>query len=45
MRSPLTLWNGIEHSDRAFIVGSVIAPIFVWWFYYGRQKYGTKGMK
>lgn len=45
MTNPVSLWKGIDKGDRAFIVGSIIAPIVVWWIYQGRQKYGTKGMR
>lgn len=45
MRSPVQRWNAIEKSDRAFMIGSIIAPLAIWWFYFGREKYSTKGIK
>ena len=38
-------FQGIDTDDKAFLVGSVIAPIIVWWMFFGRKKYGVGGMK
>jgi hypothetical protein len=38
-------WNALDNGDKAFFVGSLIAPIMVWWYFTGRKKYGTKGLK
>lgn len=35
----------LDRDDKAFFVGSLLAPIIVWWFFYGRKKYAMKGMK
>lgn len=35
----------LDKDDKAFMVGTILAPIIVWWLFYGRRKYGTKGMK
>jgi len=45
MANPKQIWTGLDKSDRAWLVGTVVAPIAVWWFYHGRNKYGTRGMK
>ncbi len=45
MANPVDRWNAIEKGDRAFIIGSLVAPLAIWWFYTGRHKYGTKGLK
>lgn len=45
MANPLERWKAIKVDDRAFLVGTIVAPIAVWWFYFGRKKYGTKGLK
>lgn len=45
MMNPKTAWEGIDRSDRMFVVGSIIAPIIIWWYYKGRHKYNLKGMK
>lgn len=45
MANPVQRWKALDKGDRSFIVGSIVAPIVIWWFYYGREKYGTKGLK
>lgn len=45
MRSPIERWNAIEKNDRAFMLGTIVVPIVVWWYYFGRDKYSTKGIK
>ncbi len=35
----------LDKSDKAFFVGSIVVPLVIWWYFYGRQKYGMKGMK
>lgn len=37
--------KALDTPDRAFFVGTVITPIVVWWLFYGRKKYGMKGMR
>lgn len=43
--NPISIWKGLDRSDRYMIVSSVVAPILVWWFYTGRHKYSSKGMR
>ena len=45
MRTPVQAWGGIAQDDRMWIVGTIVAPIFVWWLYKGRKRYSTKGLK
>jgi len=45
MATPVERWNALQNGDKAFIVGTVITPIVVWWYFTGRKKYGTKGLK
>jgi hypothetical protein len=35
----------MESDDKRFFVASIVIPIGVWWYFTGRKKYGTKGMK
>jgi hypothetical protein len=35
----------MDDGDKAFLLGSVMLPIFVWWYFNGRKKYGAKGLK
>lgn len=35
----------IDYDDKAWLVGSIVVPILVWWIFYGRKKYSAKGMK
>lgn len=35
----------LDYDDKAFIVGSIVGPLIVWWLFYGKKKYGMKGMK
>lgn len=35
----------MDRDDKSFFVGTVIAPIIVWWIFYGRKRYSAKGMK
>lgn len=37
--------KGLAKEDKAFFAGTVIAPIVVWWLFYGRKRYAMKGMK
>jgi plastocyanin domain-containing protein len=45
----MMILNDMDKSDRQFLIstciGSLIAPLLVWWFLTGRHKYSTKGMK
>lgn len=33
----------LDYDDRAFMVGSIVGPLLVWWLFYGRKKYSLKG--
>jgi hypothetical protein len=35
----------LDYDDKAFIAGSILGPLFIWWLFYGRKKYGMKGMR
>jgi hypothetical protein len=35
----------MDSGDKQFLLGAVLAPILAWWFFQGRKKYATKGMK
>jgi hypothetical protein len=35
----------LDYDDKAFFVGSILGPLLIWWVFYGRKKYGTKGMR
>lgn len=37
--------RSLDKSDKQFMVATIIAPVVVWWYFSGRRKYGTKGMK
>jgi hypothetical protein len=37
--------RSMDSGDKQFMVGAIIGPILVWWFFTGRKRYGTKGMK
>ena len=37
--------RGIDNDDKAYLVGTIVAPIVVWWFFFGRKTYGVGGMK
>lgn len=45
MASPKDIWKGIDKSDRYTLLSTVAIPIAFWWFYIGRKKYSTKGVK
>jgi hypothetical protein len=45
MATPKDVWKGIDRGDRYMLLSSMIVPVLFWWFYIGRKKYGTKGMK
>lgn len=34
----------LDHNDKYWLLGTVVAPIVVWWMFIGRHKYGVKGM-
>lgn len=38
-------FSGMDSSDKQFFLASILAPIAVWWFFRGRKKYSTGGMK
>lgn len=44
MPTPIARWKGLDRNDRMFFVGSVLAPLAVW-FIYKSHKYSTKGMR
>lgn len=35
----------LDRKDKQYLVGAVIAPLVVWWFFTARTKYSAKGMK
>jgi hypothetical protein len=35
----------MERADKQFFAATIVAPLIVWWFFTGRNRYGTKGMK
>jgi hypothetical protein len=37
--------RALDKGDKQFFAATVIAPLLVWWYFNGRKKYGTKGMK
>ncbi len=43
--NPVNIWKTLDKSDRYMLVSSIFVPLVVWWFYIGRTKYGTKGMR
>lgn len=43
--NPAARWKSIDKNDRYMLLSSIIVPITFWWFYIGRNKYGTKGMR
>jgi len=45
MATPVDMWKGLEKNDRYMILSGVVIPLAFWWFYIGRSRYGTKGMK
>jgi hypothetical protein len=34
-----------DNDDKKFFLASILIPLAVWWYFTGRKKYGTKGMK
>ena len=42
--NPVSMWKGMDESDRYFFLASVITPLLVWYCYKGR-KYSLRGMK
>jgi hypothetical protein len=34
----------MDSGDKQFLVGTLIAPVIVWWLFQGRKKYSVKGM-
>jgi len=45
MATPIDRWKGLDKSDRYMLLSSMLVPFAFWWFYLGRHKYGTKGLK
>lgn len=45
MANPIDRWNALEKGDRAFLLGSILTPFAIWWYFSARHKYGTKGLK
>jgi hypothetical protein len=43
--SPKRMWDGLEKGDRYMLLSGVVVPLAFWWYYIGRERYGTKGMK
>jgi hypothetical protein len=41
--------DGMDKGDKQFLIstciGSLVAPLLVWWYLTGRHKYSVKGMK
>jgi hypothetical protein len=35
----------IDTADKQFFIASILIPLCIWWFFTGRKKYSTKGMK
>lgn len=36
----------MDKDDKAFFIGTILAPLIVWWCFYGRKKFGfIKGMR
>lgn len=35
----------MPRDDQMFLIGTIITPILVWWFFVGRNRYSAKGMK
>lgn len=35
----------LDNQDKQFILASIVAPLVIWWFFTGRKKYSTKGMR
>lgn len=44
MATPKDVWIGMDKNHKYFIA-SVIATIAVWWGFYGKSSYKTKGMR
>lgn len=44
LKQPAAVWKGMEKKDR-YVFLSALLPIIFWWIYFGRHKYGMKGMK
>jgi len=38
-------FSTMDTSDKQFFVAGILAPILAWWFFHGRKKYSTGGMK
>jgi hypothetical protein len=45
MANPVQLWKGIDKGDRYMLLSSIVIPVLFWWYYVGRKRYGTKGMR
>lgn len=35
----------MERGDKQFFLASIVAPLVIWWYFTGRNKYSAKGMK
>jgi hypothetical protein len=35
----------LDKHDRYFFLASVLVPVLLWWFFYGREKYSLKGQR
>lgn len=38
-------FSEIDKRDKQFLIGAILAPLAVWWFFHARDKYSAKGMK
>lgn len=45
MANPIQMWKGIDKGDRYMLLSSIVIPVLFWWYYVGRNRYGTKGMR
>lgn len=35
----------MNKDDKFFLLGSIVIPLGLWWIFYGRDKYSTKGQR
>lgn len=45
MNTVTAWWAAIEKKDRYALLSTVVIPAIFWWFYIGKDKYSTKGMR
>jgi hypothetical protein len=42
----MTGWfKALSPSDRYTLVGTVLVPLVLWWFFIGRKKFNLKGLR